>query len=44
MFLAYNIALVGESRAGINGKLEMWRQALKAYGFQLSISKTKYEM
>jgi len=34
--------LLGESREELNGRLETWRQALEAYGFRLSRSKTEY--
>ena len=31
-----------ESQAGVNRKLELWRQTLKSKGFRLSRTKTKY--
>ncbi|XP_024635204.1 WD repeat-containing protein ATCSA-1 isoform X1 [Medicago truncatula] len=38
---ADDVVLVGESREEVNGRLETWRQALEAYGFRLSRSKTE---
>jgi len=42
MFFAYDVALLGESSEELNGRLEIWRQALEAYGFRLSRSKIEY--
>jgi len=42
MLFADDVVLLGESREELNGRLETWRQALEAYGFRLSKSKTKY--
>ena len=42
MLFADNTVLIDESRAGVNAKLELCRQTLKARGFKLSKSKTKY--
>jgi len=42
MLFADDVVLLGESRLELNGRLETWRQALEAYGFRLSRSKTKY--
>ena len=36
------ILLVDETRAGVNARLELWRQTLKSRDFRLSRSKTKY--
>ena len=37
MLFAYDIVLVGESREKINGKLELWRQALLAHDFRFEL-------
>jgi hypothetical protein len=42
MLFADDIVLIDESRAGVNAKLELWRQTLEARGFKLSKSKTEY--
>jgi len=42
MLFADDVVLPGESREKLNGRLETWRQALEAYGFHLSRSKTEY--
>jgi len=42
MLFADDVVLLGESREELNGRLETWRQALEAYGFRLSRSKTDY--
>ena len=42
MLFADDIVLAGESREEINGKLELWRQALETHGFRISRSKTEY--
>jgi len=42
MLFADDIVLLSESRKELNGRLETWRQALEAYGFRLSRSKTEY--
>jgi len=42
MLFADDVVLLGESREELNGRLETWRQALEAYGFRLSRSKTEY--
>ena len=34
--------LVDESQAGVNKKLELWRQTLESKGFRLSRTKIKY--
>ncbi|KAG2582388.1 hypothetical protein PVAP13_6KG108005 [Panicum virgatum] len=42
MFFADDVVLVDESRAGVNRKLELWRQMLESKGFRLSRTKTEY--
>ena len=42
MFFADDVVLVDESRAGVNRKLELWRQTLESKGFRLSRTKTVY--
>ena len=42
MLFADDNALVDETRAEINTKLELWRQTLKSRGFKLSRAKTEY--
>jgi len=42
MLFADDVVLLGELREELNGRLETWRQALEAYGFRLSRSKTEY--
>ena len=42
MLFADDVVLVDESRAGINMKLELWRQTLESKGFRLSRTKTEY--
>ena len=42
LLFADDIVLIDESRAGVNAKLELWRQTLEARGFKLSKSKTEY--
>ena len=42
MLFADDIVLVDETRAGINAKLELWRQTLKSRGFRLNRAKTEY--
>ena len=34
--------LVDETRAGVNTKLELWRQTLESRGFRLCRAKTEY--
>ena len=34
--------LVDESQAGVNKKLELWRQTLESKSFRLSRTKTEY--
>ena len=42
MLFADDVMLVDESRAGVNRKLELWRQTLESKGFRLSRTKTEY--
>jgi len=42
MLFANDIVLVDETRAGVNKKLELWRQTLESRGFKLSRTKTEY--
>jgi len=37
-----DIVLVDETKAGVNAKLELWRQTLETRGFRLSRTKTEY--
>uniref|UniRef100_K3Y0J0 Reverse transcriptase domain-containing protein n=1 Tax=Setaria italica TaxID=4555 RepID=K3Y0J0_SETIT len=42
MLFADDVVLVDESRAGVNRKLELWREILESKGFRLSRTKTEY--
>ncbi|KAG2599534.1 hypothetical protein PVAP13_5KG428814 [Panicum virgatum] len=42
MLFADDVVLVDESRAGVNMKLELWRQTLESKCFRLSRTKTEY--
>ncbi|XP_070005985.1 secreted RxLR effector protein 78-like [Nicotiana sylvestris] len=42
MLFADDIVLIDESRAGVNERLEVWRQTLESKGFKLSRTKTEY--
>ena len=42
MLFADDVVLVDESRAGVNKKLELWRETLESKGFRLSRTKTEY--
>ena len=42
MLFADDVVLVDESQAGVNRKLELWRQTLESKGFKLSRTKTEY--
>ena len=42
MLFADDVVLVDDSRTGVNGKLELWRQTLESKGFRLSRTKTEY--
>jgi len=41
MLFAYDIALIDETRGGVNRKLEQWRHSLEYKGFKLNRSKTE---
>ncbi|XP_009796009.2 uncharacterized protein [Nicotiana sylvestris] len=42
MFFTDDIVLIDEMRGGVNGRLEVWRQALESKGFMLSRTNTDY--
>ncbi|XP_070003106.1 uncharacterized protein [Nicotiana sylvestris] len=42
MLFADDIVLIDESHAGVNERLEVWREALESKGFKLSRTKTEY--
>uniref|UniRef100_K3XSG9 Reverse transcriptase domain-containing protein n=1 Tax=Setaria italica TaxID=4555 RepID=K3XSG9_SETIT len=42
MLFADDVVLVDETRAGVNRKLELWRETLESKGFRLSRTKTEY--
>ena len=42
MLFIDDIILIDETRAGVNAKLELWRQTLKSRGFRFSRAKTEY--
>jgi hypothetical protein len=42
MLFADDVVLFDESQAGVNRKLELWRQTLKSKGFRVSRTKTEY--
>ena len=42
MLFANDVVLVDESQAGVNRKLELWRQTLESKGFRLRRTKTEY--
>ena len=42
MLFADDVVLVDETMAGVNKKLELWRQTLESKGFRLSKTKTEY--
>ena len=42
MLFVDDIVLIGETKEGVNKKLELWRQTLKTRGFRLSRSKIEY--
>ena len=44
MLFTDDVVLVDESRAGVNMKLELWRQTLESKCFRLSRTKTEYMM
>jgi hypothetical protein len=44
MLFVDDVVLVDETRAGVNGKLELWKDSLESKGFKLSMTKTEYMM
>jgi hypothetical protein len=44
MLFADDVMLVDETRSGVNGKLELWKEALESKGFRISRTKTEYMM
>ena len=42
MLFADDVVLVDETRAGVNRKLELWRQTLESKGFRVSRTKIEY--
>ncbi|XP_070007528.1 uncharacterized protein [Nicotiana sylvestris] len=42
MLFTDDIVLIDEMRAGVNERLEVWRQALESKGFKVSRTKIKY--
>ena len=42
MLFADDVVLVDKSQAGVNRKLELWRQNLESKGFRLNRTKTEY--
>ena len=42
MLFADDVVLLDESQAGVNMKLELWRQTLESKGFRVSRTKTEY--
>ena len=44
MLFADDVVLVDNSRAGVNRKLELWRQTLESKGFRLSRTEIEYMM
>jgi hypothetical protein len=42
MLFADDAVLVDENQAGVNRKLELWRQTLESKGFRVSRTKTEY--
>ena len=42
MLFADDVVLVDESQAGVNRKLELWRQTLESKGFWVNRTKTEY--
>jgi hypothetical protein len=41
---ADDVVFVGETRVGVNRKLELWRQTSGRKGFRLSRTKTEYTL
>jgi hypothetical protein len=44
MLFVDDVVLVDETRVGVNGKLELWKDALESKGFRISRTKTEYMM
>jgi hypothetical protein len=44
MLFAHDVVLVDETRAGVNGKLELWKDALESKCFRINRTKTEYMM
>jgi hypothetical protein len=44
MLFADDVVLVDETMAGVNGKFELWKDALESKGFRISRTKTEYMM
>jgi hypothetical protein len=44
MLFANDVVLVDETRAGVNGKFELWKDALESKCFRISRTKTEYMM
>jgi hypothetical protein len=44
MLFADDVVLVDNTRAGVNGKLEFWKDTLESKGFRISRTKTEYMM
>jgi hypothetical protein len=44
MLFADDVVLVDETRAGVNGKLELWKDALESKGFRISRTEAEYMM
>ena len=42
MLFADDVVLADENQAGVNRKLELWRETLESKGFRLSRTKTEY--
>ena len=42
VLFADDVVLVDETMAGVNRKLELWRQTLESRGFRLSKTKIEY--
>jgi len=42
MIFTDDIVLIDETREGVNGKLERWRQSLESRGFRVSRSENEY--
>lgn len=42
MLFADDVALINETRDGVNVKLELWRDVIESNGFKISQTRTKY--